>query len=185
MLLPILAYTLYHTNSGAAAVYDIISSYGGGGKRYPRDKDGISSYYGMTRDQMEYSIDALKDTFDSGWFTDDYNERISIFTKIAANISNETGADAQKVRMWLGEIFVTAQKDSQVINYLTGGDLTRLDVIKRTASEKLTDITETIKENVDFFVSYEPPIFGTIAGVVPWIAGAIAVYFGYKLLKTN
>lgn len=186
MLLPILAYAIYHTDSGVSAVYDIIASYDGGfGGRYPKSKDERSTYFGMTRDQMEYAIDVLRDTFESGWYTNDFDERIKILENIAINVAAQTGNIKERVRMWLGEIYLTATKDLDVLKYLSGGDLSRIDVIKRKTGETIDNIGSSIKENVEFFVSYEPPIFGTIARVVPLIAGAVAVYFGYKLFKTN
>lgn len=183
-MLPILAFILFNSlSSGASAIYEAVARVYGW-QNYPKGEGGLFfGFAGCTRKVLEYALQVMRDTFSVWSVKTGAISRNASFDALAAQIAQETGADASGIKKFLVHVYVAMTKDNDVYKWLSGGDFTAYDNIKKVVSETVEDKATAITETVEYGLAKETSAGSTLEKIIP-VAGVLGVcYLAYKLLK--
>lgn len=185
-IIPILMSSI---SSSAENIYNKISRFMGGGSwsnKFPKDDNGIffgnfdNRYYGCTRTILIKVIEILQQT--QGWLDASADERSRIFINLAAQISNETGASPDGLKMFMASCYVSAVGDSSIRNYFATPDAkySYIDYVADTVSEKINAVTQDISERADLLVSSDTSTSFRINPIIKWALIGLAGFLIFK-----
>lgn len=169
--------------SGAAAIYDAVGRIFGW-QQQPQDRAGL--FFGLpgcTRDALEYAIVVMRDSFAVWSVETSAPARNSVFYTMARQVSEQTGADLAGVKKFFIRVYVAATKDRDIWAYLSGGDFSAWDNVKKVVSESLEAKAENVAETLEYGLTKETSAGSTLEKIIP-VAGVMGVcYLAYKVLK--
>lgn len=149
----------------------------------PKGDEGLFfGKYGCTRKVLEYTIQVMRDSFAAWSSQTTAPGRNSIFSALANQVAEQTGADASGIKTFCVWVYVAAAKDSDVYNFLSGGDYTALDNIKKVASETVSSKAEAIQETIEYGINKDTATGSTISTLIPVIGILGACYLVKKII---
>lgn len=169
--------------NGASAIYDAIWRFFNKNSNLPTGSTGV--FFGFdrcTRSALEYTIEVLRANWSSGWCTSDFDKRSSELKKIANSVASQTGADVNGIYKFCNWCYIAATGDSDIYGYFAGGDFTRWDYVKKTASEIVSAKADAIRDTVEYGINYETSAGSTISGLIPVIGILGICYLAKKIL---
>lgn len=182
-MLILLSYLLFNAlTSGAAAIYDVVGRYYGWQQMPKRDDGLFFGKSGCTRKALEYTIQVLRDSFPLWSTKTDSYGRNSVFAMIGKQVSEETGADASGIKTFCNWVYMAAANDRDVYAFLSGGDYSAWDNIKKVVSETVSEKAESIAETVEYGINYETKAESTISTLIPVIGILGACYLVKKII---
>lgn len=177
-------YTLLNSAAdGAAAIYDAIWRFFNKNANLPTGSTGVFfGFDGCTRSALEYTIDVLRANWSKNWISKDYNTRSVVLREIANSVASQTGADPNGIFKFCNWCYIAASGDSDIYGYFAGGDFSRWDYVKKTASEIISEKAAAISETVEYGINYETSAGSTISSIIPVIGILGACYLVKKIL---
>lgn len=184
-VLPIAFIVYKMTKSDEENIYNAIRRFYSNASKFPTDDTGLfQGFPGVTKKVCEYIIATLKNNYAGGWFTSGFKDEY--INPIVDAIVTETGADRAGVRRFCSHVFVAAQGDKDIFNYIAGGSYSGLDDLNKQIREGVSSAADTVRENIEYMASVETPIgsfFSSFGNVLPLFGFALAGYAIYKILK--
>ena len=182
-MLPILAFMLFSSlASGASAIYEAVARVYGW-QNYPKGEGGLFfGFAGCTRKVLEYALQVMRDTFNVWSVKTGAVSRNASFDALASQIAEETGADASGIKRFLVNVYVAMTKDTDVYNWLSGGDFTAYDNIKKVVSETVEEKATAITETVEYGLQKETSTGNALTNLVPVLGILGACYLVKKIV---
>lgn len=182
-MLPILAFILFNSlASGASAIYEAVARVYGW-QNYPKGEGGLFyGFAGCTRKVLEYALQAMRDTFSVWSVKTGAVSRNASFDALASQIAAETGADAAGIKKFLVHVYVAMTKDTDVYKWLSGGDFTAYDNIKKVVSETVEEKATAITETVEYGLQKETATGNALTALVPVLGILGACYLVKKII---
>lgn len=186
MLLQLLAYSMFDSfKTGVAGIYDVIYKFYGGQQLPAYYGSGVYyGYTGCTRIVLEYTLCLLRENY-ALWFEVDDEQMKSAFNEIAAQVAQQTGADATGIYKWCFWVFNATRRNETVRDYMSGGSYGLIDAVT-TKAEEAKEAIQQAAENIEYGLTYQSDfekgissIFGGFKGLLP----VVAVVGGLLLMK--
>lgn len=139
-------------------------------------------FSGCTRSNLESVLLAMRSDSGAGVGLT-AAARQSYFARIAWDISAATGADYNGLIKFCNWVFVAANKDSDVMDWLGGESFTTIDYIVKTITDTVSDKAQAAAETIEYGIEKETAAGKTIFDrVLPVIGIVAACYLVKKVL---
>ena len=163
-------------------IYDTIGRFYGW-RQMPKD-DAAAPFFGFsgcTRSTLESVLEALRT--DNSWTGQTAAARSAFFSRIAWDYSAATGADYNGLVKWCNWVYVAAQGDMSVKDWLGGAEFSTLDYYLKTIKEAVSDKAQAAAETIEYGVEYQGEAEKTLLNrVLPVVGLVSACYLVKKIL---
>lgn len=164
-------------------IYDTIGRFFGW-QQMPKN-DAAAPFFGFAgcnRSTLESVLDALRDGA-ANWLDQNAAARSSYFARVAWDFSASTGADYNGLLKWCNWIYVAANGESAVKEWITGGDFSTLDYYAKVIKEAIKDTSQEAAETIEYGVKYQGETEKTLINrVLPVVGIVAACYLVKKIL---
>ncbi|MBO4708023.1 MAG: hypothetical protein J5594_05675 [Elusimicrobiaceae bacterium] len=153
-----LAWTI--TDSQPKSIYNALYKWYGVPDNFPNYQTGAGvffNYANFTLDKLYYCIQALKNYYSLGWFTDNYTDRTNALKQIAATLYDTFSGqvDANGIFKFLVWVYNFAKQNEAATKYFCGdGTFNVIDsaavVLDDVVVKPVEKVAETIKYAVDY-----------------------------------
>lgn len=163
-------------------IYDTIGNFYGW-QQMPKN-DAAAPFFGFTgcnRSTLESVLSALRS--DSSWLGQTAAARSSYFSRIAWDFSASTGADYNGILKWCNWVYVAANGEKAVKDWLGGSDFGTLDYYVKTIKDTVTDTAKAAAETIQYGIEYQGEPEKTLLNRVFPVVGLVAAcYLAKKIL---
>lgn len=147
------------TDSGAKNIYNAMCKWYNSPSNLPNHVGDTGVFFGFqnfTRDKLWYCIEQLKKNYSLGWFTDDYNNRMTALDKISNELYKTFGGsvDISGIKKFLSWVYNFAKNDVDAIKYFSGGDYSLLDNISKTVQTTIVEPVKEVAQDINYAISY-------------------------------
>lgn len=176
-----MSYWLTEANKVYEAVYKFY-----GGRQLPNDESGVFfGFDGCTKVVLLYTINAMRDNWDLGWFTGNDTTRAAAFSEIAADVWTNSGFKASiqgiiKFQYW---VYAATKSNANLQRYFSGGEYGQLTNISDALTNAVSTVTNTAVDIVKTVVTVPSESAGLVAKWAPAVKWAAIIWGASKILK--
>lgn len=176
-----MAYWLTEANKVYEAVYKFY-----GGRQLPKDESGVFfGFDGCNKVVLLYTINAMRENWSLGWFTDNATQRAAALSEIAADVWTDSKFTASipgiiKFENW---VFVAAKSNANLQRYFSGGEYGQLTNISDAITNAVSNVTNTAVDIVKTVVTVPSESAGLVAKWAPAVKWAAIIWGASKVLK--
>lgn len=175
-----MAFSLNDANN----VYEAMRRFYGGDKLpadYPGDFMGFS---GVHKIVLLVTINAMRENWNLGWFTDDNEKRAIAFSEIAAEVwmEDKFQCDINGIIKFENWVFVACKSNPKMIEYFSGGTYGDLTDVFTTTKEKISDVATSAKDVIKEIVTIPGESVNLVSKIGPWLKWIVIIYGASKVL---
>ena len=178
-----MAFSLNEANNAYNAVRRF---YGSQGERHlPADENGLfMDFAGVNKIVLLVTINAMRENWDLGWFTNDNTQRAAAFSEIAAEVwmLDKFQCDINGIIKFENWVFVACNANENLIRYFSGGVYGDLTDVFTTTKEKITDIATSAKDVITDIVTIPGESVNLVSKIGPWLKWIVIIYGASKIL---
>lgn len=171
--------------SEADNVYEAIYRFYGGRNLPTSEKDVFKGFSGCNRVVLLVTINAMRENWSLGWFTDNKVRRDAAFAEIAADVwlKSDFKADISGIVTFENWVFVAAKSSPNLVGYFSGGTYGDLTNIATAATDLVTDVASGAVDVVKNIITIPADSAGLVAQIAPWIKWGAILWGASKLVK--
>ncbi|MBR4414428.1 MAG: hypothetical protein IKS59_03820 [Aeriscardovia sp.] len=145
------------TDSDAKNIYTAMCKWYASPSNLPNKVNDTGVFFGypnFTRDKLWYCIEYLKKQHGKGWFTEDYNARMSALRQIANELYDIFAGqvDTAGILKFLTWVYNFAKQNQQAVNYFGGANYSLLDNMVNTVTQTVVEPVKQAAETVSYAV---------------------------------
>ena len=147
------------TDEQAKGIYNAMYKWYNSPNNFPNYYNGSGVFFNFpnyTLDKLYYTIQALKNLYSLGWFSDNYTQRSSAINQIAATLYDVFAGQVDKsgIVKFCNWVYNFAKNNENAVKYFSGGNYNLLDTAGMILDEVLVKPISNVAENVEYFVEY-------------------------------
>lgn len=136
-------------------------------------------FSGCNRSTLESVLEALR-VNSAAWLGQTAAARSDYFARIAWDYSASTGADYNGLLKWCNWVYVAANGDSAVKDWLGGSEFTTIDYYTKVIKEAVSDTAQEAAETLEYGVKYQGEAEKTLLNRVLPVVGLVAACYLVK-----
>lgn len=147
------------TDSQAKNIYNALYKWYNSPNNFPNYSTGSGVFFNFanyTLDKLYYTIEFLKKTYPTGWFSEDYSQRSSAINAIANELYNVFAGQVSLAAIvkFCNWVYNFAKNNPDAVNYFAGGGFDILDTASNILNEVVVKPIESAVETISYGVSY-------------------------------
>lgn len=171
--------------SEANNVYEALYKFYGGRQLPTGTNDVFFGFPGCTKTVCLVTINAMRDNWGLGWFTDNKTQRDAAFSEIAAGVwmDSKFNADINGIIKFENWVYVAAKSSSAMQGYFAGGDYGDLTNIATAARDAINSIVSTGKDIVTSVLTVPGDSVNLVTKLTPFLKWAAILWGVSKVVK--
>lgn len=161
------------------AIYDTIGNFYGW-QQMPKNDAGAPffGFSGCNRSTLESVLEGLR--VDNSWMGQTAAARSSFFARVAWDYSASTGADYNGLLKWCNWVYVAANGEKAVSDWLGGAEFSTLDYYVKVVKDAVTDTAQEAAETIKYGIEYQGEAEKTLLNRVLPVVGLVAACYLVK-----
>ena len=172
--------------SEANKVYEALYLFYNRNANLPQTDTGIfKGYAGCTKIVLLYTINALRENWQSGWYSDNSTQRAAGIAEVAGLVWAQTNfqADVNGIITFCNWVFVATKSSPDLQRYFAGGEYGQLTNIGTALTNVVQDVTGGAVEIVKNVLTVPSDTATLVQKIAPAVKWAAIIWGASKLIK--